>query len=250
MSILLTRIFLLSHMRAYTSLLGHLLGSHPDINGYYELHQSYATPGDLTRQEHTYARHDALKPASHYLFDKLLHNDYTLNLQLPELHDAKLLITLRQPAPTLKSILHLFAHKNTPDPYAQPAEATRYYIGRLQQLAEFAGRHPQRYGYFDAELLRTHTDRLLATLADWLQLTHPLSANYQHFSQTGVAGAGDTSPAIKSGKVMTQANAYTEITLDKGLLQQAELAYQRCRERLLANALSTVVSNLSVNNSA
>ena len=28
------RIFLLSHMRAYTSLAGHILGSHPQINGY------------------------------------------------------------------------------------------------------------------------------------------------------------------------------------------------------------------------
>ena len=29
------RIFLLSHMRAYTSLAGRILGSHPQINGYY-----------------------------------------------------------------------------------------------------------------------------------------------------------------------------------------------------------------------
>jgi len=29
------RIFLLSHMRVYTSLAGHILGSHPQINGYY-----------------------------------------------------------------------------------------------------------------------------------------------------------------------------------------------------------------------
>ena len=35
------RIFLLSHMRAYTSLAGHILGSHPQINGYYEMHLGY-----------------------------------------------------------------------------------------------------------------------------------------------------------------------------------------------------------------
>jgi len=29
------RIFLLSHMRAFTSLAGHILGSHPQINAYY-----------------------------------------------------------------------------------------------------------------------------------------------------------------------------------------------------------------------
>lgn len=35
------RIFLLSHMRAYTSLAGHNLGSHPSINGYYKMHISH-----------------------------------------------------------------------------------------------------------------------------------------------------------------------------------------------------------------
>ena len=31
-------IFLLSHMRANTSLISHILGSHPQISGYYEMH--------------------------------------------------------------------------------------------------------------------------------------------------------------------------------------------------------------------
>ncbi|MGV8991151.1 MAG: hypothetical protein ACOH1Q_07075 [Thiobacillus sp.] len=31
------RISLLSHMRALSSLAGHILGSHPQINGYYEM---------------------------------------------------------------------------------------------------------------------------------------------------------------------------------------------------------------------
>jgi hypothetical protein len=44
------RIFLLSHMRAYTSLAGHILGSHPQINGYYEMHISYEDASALDRQ--------------------------------------------------------------------------------------------------------------------------------------------------------------------------------------------------------
>lgn len=35
------RIFLLSHMRALTSLAGHILGSHPQINGDYKMHPGY-----------------------------------------------------------------------------------------------------------------------------------------------------------------------------------------------------------------
>ena len=38
MSDAFARIFLLSHMRDLTSLAGHTLGSHPQINGYYEMH--------------------------------------------------------------------------------------------------------------------------------------------------------------------------------------------------------------------
>lgn len=233
-----SRIFLLSHMRAYTSLLGHILGSHPQINGYYELHQSYESAQDLARQEHAYTRHDTLKPGSRYLFDKLLHNDYTLNLQLAELHDAHILLALRQPEAALKSILHLFANKATNNLYACPAAATRYYIERLAKLAAFARQHPQRYHYFDAELIRTDTGNLLATLGEWLQLVTPLSADYQRFSKTGVAGAGDTSPAINSGKVIGKANTYPDIGLETGLLQQAMQAYQTCRQQLLANALA------------
>ncbi|TCS68990.1 hypothetical protein EDC61_1225 [Sulfuritortus calidifontis] len=43
------RIFLLSHMRAFTSLAGHILGSHPQINGYYEMHISYWDAAALDR---------------------------------------------------------------------------------------------------------------------------------------------------------------------------------------------------------
>jgi len=72
------RIFLLSHMRAFTSLAGHILGSHPQINGYYEMHLSYEDASALDQQLDVYRASDALKPNSRYLFDKLLHNDYVL----------------------------------------------------------------------------------------------------------------------------------------------------------------------------
>ena len=44
------RIFLLSHMRAFTRLAGHILGSHPQINGYYEMLISYEDAAALDRQ--------------------------------------------------------------------------------------------------------------------------------------------------------------------------------------------------------
>ncbi|MBJ6610864.1 MAG: hypothetical protein JG718_10935 [Candidatus Thiothrix moscowensis] len=243
MSQSLSRIFLLSHMRAYTSLLGHILGSHPQINGYYEMQQGYTSVDDLTRQQQEYARHDALKPGSSYLFDKLLHNGYPLKLETLSSADVTILLALRQPEAAIKSIIKLFADKNTNALYADPAEATHYYIQRLEQLAAFARQYPQRYYYFDAELIRTDTGKMLATLGQWLRLNTPLSANYQHFSKTGVAGAGDTSPSIKSGTVLSAATPYPDVVLETGLLAQARQAYQECRQQLVTNALEHYQAN-------
>jgi len=234
-----SRIFLLSHMRAYTSLLGHILGSHPRINGYYEMHLSYTSPTDLGQQVQQYTAHETLKPDSRYLFDKLLHNGYALKLEQLGLHGEVALLALRQPEPTLKSILHLFAKKGNDDPYSYPAEATKYYLERLQALAAFSRQYPQRYYYFDAELIRSDTPRILAAFQEWLKLDSPLSAQYQQFAKTGVAGAGDSSPAIKSGKIISESKQYG-ISLDADLLQQAERAYQTCREQLLNNARAVI----------
>jgi hypothetical protein len=232
------RIFLLSHMRAYTSLLGHILGSHPEIDGYYEMHRSYASGEDLERQVREYAKRERPKPGSHYLFDKLLHNDFTLNLALPALDDAVILVALRQPEPTLKSIVNLFAKKDIDDLYANPAGATTYYVERLRALAAFGRQQPKRYYYFDAERLCTDTRRLLDDLGQWLQLGSPLTENYQLFSQTGMAGKGDSSPAIAAGCIIRQETRYSDIALDPVLLQQATQAYQHCRQQLVANAIN------------
>ena len=59
-------IFLLSHMRAFTSLAGHILGSHPQINGY-EMHISHEDAAALDRQMEVLQEGDALKPGSRYL---------------------------------------------------------------------------------------------------------------------------------------------------------------------------------------
>lgn len=235
-----TRIFLLSHMRAYTSLFGHILGSHPQINGYYEMHLSYESEQDLERQVQQYAQHDPLKPNSQFLFDKLLHNDYALNVEQLNLQNTMVLMTIRQPESVLKSIINLFAKKNPAHEYANPNGATQYYIERLARLYQFSQQYPQRYYYFDAELLRANTQSTLATLSQWLKLDSPLSEQYQRFTKTGVAGAGDTSPAISSGKVLNQANQYDAISLDADLLQQAQQVYQQCRQQLMDNAIAAI----------
>jgi hypothetical protein len=234
------RIFLLSHMRAYTSLVGHLLGSHPEIDGYYEMHQSYRSAADLETQAQRYAEHDPPKAGSRYLFDKLLHNDYTLALEALDPAPTVVLMSLRPPAPTLKSIVSLFARKPGDDPYADPAGAAAYYVERLHALADFARRYTGRFHYFDAELVPDASERLLSTLASWLLLGSPLQANYRTFARTGAAGAGDSSPAIAAGRILRSADDHAEITLDAASLARAQTAYAECRRELIARAAAAL----------
>lgn len=233
------RVFLLSHMRAYTSLLGHVLGSHPEIDGYYEMHRAYVLADDLDRQLAQYAAHDALQPGGRLLFDKLLHNDYTLNLALPALADATVLVALRPPAATLPSIVALFAQKDRDDPYATPEGATGYYLGRLAALAGFAARHPGRFRYFDADTLLADTPRIFAALERWLGLGTPLTTDYRLFAHTGIAGAGDSSPALASGRIQ---RASPPAPFDPVLLMRADAAYRDCRAQLIARAAESVLS--------
>jgi hypothetical protein len=230
------RIFLLSHMRAFTSLAGHILGSHPQINGYYEMHISYADAAALDRQITVFQENDILKPNSRYLFDKLLHNDYALKLERLHLTNPKILVSLLEPEQTIKSIVDLFVQKAADDPYASPAGAANYYRKRIQALADFCRTAHSPYQYFDAELFQHGPERLLPKLADWLELDSPLSEHYQIFSQTGKARKGDSSVHIHSGKIDRTPVTYPHIALPESLLGEARTVYERCRRDLLNRA--------------
>ena len=236
-----SRIFLLSHMRAYTSLAGHILGSHPRINGYYELHISYDDPSALDKQVEALRQHETHKPDSHYLFDKLLHNDYRLDPGRLGLPDLRTLISLREPESTIKSIAGLFDKKETAERYASPVEAAHYYIERIKWLADFCRSDSLPYHYYDAEIFKAAPEWLLGRLTEWLDLDSPLSERYQLFSQTGKTRMGDSSRLIHSGKIERIRLDYSHIGIPEDVLSRAQEAYQTCRSTIMANATYSVV---------
>jgi len=230
------RIFLLSHMRAFTSLAGHILGSNPAINGYYEMHLSYEDASALERQLAAYCEHDRLKANSRFLFDKLLHNDYRLMTGRMGPVPITILVALREPASTISSIVHLFAQKPSGGRYASPESAARYYEERLGWLARFCRSHSQNYYYFDSELFLAAPENLLSTLNGWLQLAEPLSERYQRFSQTGRARKGDSSAFIHSGKIDRSRTGHTDIPIPDRLLERARETYRACRQQMIEQA--------------
>ncbi len=230
------RIFLLSHMRAFTSLAGHILGSHPQINGYYEMHISYQDAAALDRQLEVFLEGDALKAGSRYLFDKLLHNDYALQPEQLGLPQVKVLVSLLQPEHAIKSIVDLFAQKAAAEPYASPLEAANYYMARLQALAEFSRTSPLPFFYFDAELFQRAPEQLLPRLSHWLELDSPLSERYQIFSHTGKARKGDSSARIHSGRIDRTPVDYSHVTVPDEVLSPAQAVYEDCRRQIMARA--------------
>ena len=228
-------------MRAYTSLVGHILGSHPDINGYYEMHLSYTCAGDLDLQVRQYRQYDSLKPDSTCFFDKLLHNDYRLDKGILSPANDSLLMSVRGPEQSLKSIVHLFRSKQTVEPYADPAHACDYYVQRLESLAEFSRENQGQYDYYDAGLIKTDSRRLLEVMSRWCRLTPALSHQYRTFSQTGKARVGDSSGFINSGKIETTENRYPGIKLERHLVQRAEQAYNAYRDVMVRHARESLV---------
>ena len=236
-----SRIFLLSHMRAYTSLAGHILGSHPEINGYFEMHISYEDASDLDKQLEVFLQFETPKKDSRYLFDKLLHNDYRLNTGLFDPAGLKLLIALMEPEKTVRSIVGLFQQKGTDELYATPVEAANYYIERIRVLTDFCRTTDRPYYYYDAGLFQAAPDRLLERFTDWLELASPLTGRYQVFSQTGKAGKGDSSRFIYSGKIEKTRVDYSHIKVSKSVLNRAREAYRDCRTSIIANAADSVL---------
>lgn len=227
-------------MRALSSLAGHVLGSHPQINGYYEMHLGYDDASALDTQRERLLQSDGLKPGSRYLFDKLLHNDYRLQPERLGLTDIKILVSLLEPEHTIKSIVHLFAQKTEPDLYASPVEATRYYVARVEALADFCTTVDRDYYYFDAALLQQAPQKLLPGLSDWLELDSPLSEQYQTFTHTGKTGKGDSSARIHRGRIDQARNDYSHITIPKAALRQAQQVYTECRAQMIARAMDSI----------
>jgi len=194
------RILLLSHMRANTSLFGHLLGSNPQIDGYYELHINYKSRKNLLLQKLKYYQEHNKKKSSLYIFDKILHNHHFVN---PELFsNSKVIIMIREPMATIESIVKLYKNKNEQHALANIEGASEYYLQRLVKLREYSKEFKGNYFFLEAEQLLNNTDSTLSSLSNWLHLEKPLSKEYKILKKTGLEGAGDSSEKMASGMIM------------------------------------------------
>lgn len=232
-------IFLLSHMRAYTSLLGHIIGSNPQVCGYYEMHIGYHSWKSLIRQKLIYFEDEAPKPDLTFMFDKVLHNDHDVAVHLLDSPRVKTLFALRHPAQTIPSILNLYSTVDPTHEYNSAAFSTDYYIARLEELERLAGAMQQAFFYFDAEAVKENTENTLAQLSDWLALTAPLQPEYELQKKTSAERAGDASQRLRAGVVDGGTSAAATISVDAQLIARAEPVYRRVRALLLEKSAAS-----------
>jgi hypothetical protein len=230
-------LFVLSHMRSYSSLLAHLLGSSPEIDGYGETHVQYRGRLDLWRLHRRVQRSTGAPLRGRWLLDKILQN----NIMPPDgvIPSDRMLtvIALRSPENTLRSIVTLLrGREQTPQvPAPSPELACDYYVSRLHRLRIDGERLGKRSLYFDAEALVHRPQRTLAMLSEWLELRSPLAPDYKILPRTGEFGFGDPSRNIYSGRILSSAatTVSAEMSLPKSILLEAQAAYERCRGSLL-----------------
>ena len=227
-------IFLLSHMRANTSLLGHLMGSHPQIEGYYEMHIAYYGWKSLWRQKYLYLSNHQVKPESRYMFDKVLHDSHHVHPELLARENSRTLMMLRAPEQSIKSLMAMYRQRQPDLPEATAEGATRYYVERLATLADTAAALGRRFFYLDAECLVTATAPTLEAMSSWLALDSPIPAHYNTFSNTGRGNTGDDSSRLKSGRVNVAMRDYSDISVPADLVQAADAAYRLQRDKLVA----------------
>lgn len=227
-------LFLVSHMRSYSSLFGHILGSHPDISGYSESHLRYRHVLYLYRLRLHVMMSHAYTFKGTRLFDKILHN-YPICPGILNRSDITLMFALRRPAATLKSMIANRRRLNRRQPeLAQPSVILEVYLDRLQGIRKCAdqAKAGESTFYFDSDRLVEDTEHFLAALSKRLALDPPLSPHYSTFSYTGGYYVGDSSKYIGKGDICRERDSSQGIEIPADILARATAAYDVCRQAL------------------
>jgi hypothetical protein len=241
-----THIFLMSHMRAYTSLFGHIMGSNPAICGYYEMHIGYYSWKSPIRQKLLYFQQEKPKPGFSCMFDKILHNEHRVSVDVLNSHRAKTIFCLRQPQDVIPSILKLYRDIDPSHEFNSEAFATRYYIQRLAMLESIAKSVERDFFYLDAESIKLRSDECLGSLSDWLQLATPLSDTYSLQQHTSKERYGDSSEALRAGRIRKETSQYAQWPVNEDLMQNALCAYRSARSTLVNQSARKSVVDLAV----
>ena len=224
-------LFVVSHMRSYSSLLCHILNSNPAIDGYVEMHRPYNKELDLLELTFRVRSTTGSPLKGRYVVDKILFN-YPLDDQILKRRDVHAIFSVRNPDQAVRSILAMGARRKKPDWKSDPEKAVAYYVRRMRRMSQQAKVMRSRSLYFEADELVDNPDRVLESLTGFLRLDRPLRPQYETSQLTGRGKWGDASKFIRSGEIVRERDDYSEIELPEPLLRKAQDAYDEARTKL------------------
>jgi len=221
-------VLVLSHMRSYSSLLCHILGSHPEIAGYAEMHQRYNGPFDLFRVRARVSRSLGGDLPGRFVLDKVLHNDYAIAPSVLTRAGIYPIFLVRDPTDSMRSIIELGARVPNAHVYSDPDSTSSYYVDRLHELARLArARHGDAL-FVRAEDVVDATRTTLDAIARFLGLGQPLLDVYTTFPRTGHPGWGDDSELIRAGRIVKNRAKRNLTGIPEEPLRRAVEAYVEC----------------------
>jgi hypothetical protein len=193
-------ILILGHMRCGSSLLLHLLLTHPGIIGCGERNSAYRSARDLDRLEiEARLRHSALFRHFRYSVDQVNHDKFTPNEELLHSPRVRLIFLVREPVASISSIVQL-----TKKHYGEwsATKAVDYYIHRLNTLARLANATVPAGEALSLtyEELIADTPGAFERLQSFLNLPPGFSEQYRVQDFTGTRG--DPSHKIRSGRIV------------------------------------------------
>ncbi|MFT3922625.1 MAG: hypothetical protein QM778_08840 [Myxococcales bacterium] len=227
-------LLVLSHMRSHSSLLAHILGSHPGVTGHAEMHCRYSTPLDLVKLRCRVIVDNGGQLTGQYVLDKVLWSHLHIDERILCRPDLKVVFLLRDAPSTLRSIVNLGVGFDFGHWYRDASKVSDYYVERLRTLRGLADtlHSSGRTSFFlhSSELV-DDSDAVLADLGRWLGLQEPLRPQYDVFDTTGRRNAGDPSEHIKA-RTIVKSRPTHDFDLDPALVQVASRAHDECLDAL------------------
>jgi hypothetical protein len=228
-------LFVVGHMRSYSSLLAHILGSHPQITGYAEMHQKYRNVLDLLELTSKVERTCDKSCAGRYVLDKILHPQ-ALEERVLRRKDVRVIVMAREPEASVSSILAIRAGG-----IDSTERAIAHYVERMETLVRVNEIRDGDVAYVDGESILEDTDRSLRALSAHLKIAPELSSEYSTFRFSGVPKYGDPSEWIKSGRVVRRRAVLPRLQLTGEQARRLSQSYESMRAFMRRNARVAMV---------
>jgi len=218
----------LAHMRSGSTLLHHLLISHPQMTGCGERNAAYASPRDFGQlildacwlHRRFFRKH-------RYFVDQVNHNRFLVSEDLLHHPRVRVIFLIREPETSIASMVDVLGkfYGMTMD------EAVEYYTDRLSTLARYAQimDSPASAFFLTYSDLVGNTNPTLQSLQRFLGLDTGFSENYQVFGFTG--RRGDPSENARRGRIVRDIPR-RQSNLPPEVLVRTRHLYDDCRRVL------------------